>query len=75
MQEQTGGKTGENGSDDPLGRENGGRGPSFGDQTRLPDKSQMERARNILRELRRRAEERGRPQEELDYIDRLLKQF
>ncbi|MFL6689204.1 MAG: DUF4175 domain-containing protein [Alphaproteobacteria bacterium] len=75
MQEQSGGKTGENGSDDPLGRENGGRGPSFGDQTKLPDKSQLERARNILKELRRRAEERGRPQEELDYIDRLLKQF
>jgi hypothetical protein len=25
--------------------------------------------------LRRRAGERGRPQQELDYIDRLLKQF
>jgi uncharacterized protein (TIGR02302 family) len=65
----------ESGNDDPLGRENGGRGPSFGDQTKVPDKSQLERARNILKELRRRAEERGRPQEELDYIDRLLKQF
>ncbi|MGZ5936360.1 MAG: DUF4175 family protein, partial [Rhizomicrobium sp.] len=30
---------------------------------------------NILLELRRRAGERGRPQQELDYIDRLLKQF
>ena len=35
----------------------------------------MVRARNILKELRRRAEERGRPQEEFDYLDRLLKQF
>lgn len=29
----------------------------------------------IVQELRRRAEERGRPREELEYIDRLLKQF
>jgi uncharacterized protein (TIGR02302 family) len=69
------GAQGENGNEDPLGRENGGNGASFGDETRLPDKSQMARARNILKELRRRAEERGRPKEELDYIDRLLKQF
>lgn len=75
MMQQNGQQRGENGNDDPLGRENGGRGPSFGDQTKLPGPSQMERARNILKELRRRAEERGRPKEELDYIDRLLKQF
>jgi uncharacterized protein (TIGR02302 family) len=75
MQQQENGKTGEGGNEDPLGRENGGRGPSFGSQTKVPDKSQMARARNILKELRRRAEERGRPQEELDYLDRLLKQF
>ena len=72
---QQNGKDGENGSEDPLGRQNGGNGPSFGSETKLPDKSQMERARNILKELRRRAEERGRPQQELDYIDRLLRQF
>jgi uncharacterized protein (TIGR02302 family) len=75
MMQQNGQQQDENGSDDPLGRENGGRGPSFGDQTKVPDKSQLERARNILKELRHRAEERGRPKEELDYIDRLLRQF
>jgi uncharacterized protein (TIGR02302 family) len=75
MMQQNGQQQGEAGNDDPLGRENGGRGPSFGDQTKLPGPSQMERARSILKELRRRAEERGRPKEELDYIDRLLKQF
>jgi hypothetical protein len=73
--QQNGQQQGEAGNDDPLGRENGGRGPSFGDQTKLPGPSQIERARNILKELRRRAEERGRPKQELDYIDRLLKQF
>jgi hypothetical protein len=75
MMQQGGGRESAGGNEDPLGRENGGRGASFGDQTKLPDKSQLERARNILKELRRRAEERGRPKEELDYIDRLLKQF
>jgi uncharacterized protein (TIGR02302 family) len=58
---------------DPLGRaRNGG---ALGSGVKVPDPSQMERARNILMELRRRAAERGRPQQELDYIDRLLKQF
>ena len=75
MMKEGGQQQGENGSEDPLGRANGGNGPSYGDQTKLPDKSQLARARSILQELRRRAEERGRPQEELDYIDRLLKQF
>ncbi len=42
---------------------------------KIPDKSTLERAREILKELRKRAAERGRPKEELDYIDRLLKQF
>ncbi len=66
---------GEEGGDgeDPLGRaRNGGK---FGNDVKVPDASQLERARNILMELRRRAAERGRPQQELDYIDRLLKQF
>ena len=35
----------------------------------------LQRARDILNELRKRAGEQGRGKEELDYIDRLLKQF
>ena len=42
---------------------------------KVPDESDLQRAREILKELRKRAAERGRPQQELDYIDRLLKQF
>jgi hypothetical protein len=42
---------------------------------KIPDQSEMARARAILEELRRRAAERGRPKQELDYIDRLLKEF
>jgi hypothetical protein len=61
------------GDTDPLGRtqNNGGANGNV----KVPDKSDLQRAREILQELRRRAAERGRPQEELDYIDRLLKQF
>ena len=58
---------------DPLGRAQGGQG--FGTGVKVPDKSDLARARAILEELRKRAAERGRPKEELDYIDRLLKQF
>jgi len=35
----------------------------------------MQRSRQILDELRRRAGEHYRPQIELDYIDRLLRRF
>jgi len=70
------GQQGQNGQgQDPLGRAQGSRGGSFGSNVRIPDQSDLERAREILRELRKRAAERGRPQEELDYIDRLLKEF
>jgi uncharacterized protein (TIGR02302 family) len=69
-------QSGEEGSDDdPLGRQTGRASPSFGDSVKVPGPSEMKRAHDILMELRRRAAERGRPQQELDYIDRLLKQF
>ncbi|MEJ0027933.1 MAG: DUF4175 family protein [Rhizomicrobium sp.] len=58
---------------DPLGR--AGNGTSFGNDVKVPSASELQRARDILMELRRRAAERGRPQQELDYIDRLLKEF
>jgi hypothetical protein len=61
--------------EDPLGRAAGGTGPDLGGGTKIPDASALERARSILQELRKRAAERGRPQRELDYIDRLLKEF
>jgi len=61
------------GNTDPLGRAQGGQG--LGNGVKVPDKSDLARARAILEELRKRAAERGRPKEELDYLDRLLKQF
>jgi uncharacterized protein (TIGR02302 family) len=66
---------GMSGAEDPLGRNQGARGGVFGDNVKVPDQMTIERAREILKELRKRAAERGRPQEELDYIDRLLKEF
>ncbi len=62
---QTGGR------EDPLGR--GENGP--GNMIKLPDANDLARARDILNELRRRAGQRSRPPEELDYLDRLLKEF
>ena len=62
---------GQEGQEDPLGR--GQVGPGSG--VKMPDANDLARARDILQELRRRAGERGRPPQELDYIDRLLKEF
>jgi hypothetical protein len=66
---------GREGEEDPLGRKEGANGNPFGGDVKVPTQSELQRARGILLELRRRAGERGRPQQELDYIDRLLKQF
>jgi hypothetical protein len=60
---------------DPFGRAEGNRGAGSGGDLRIPDASVLRRARDILKELRKRAGEQGRPKEELDYIERLLKQF
>ena len=69
------GAQGQAGNQDPLGREEGTSGVGAGDGTKIPDRDTLARARSILEELRRRAAERGRPKEELDYYDRLLKEF
>jgi hypothetical protein len=78
MEEQAGRAGNGRGADeaqDPLGRAEGNAGGNFGNGVKLPSQSELQRARSILEELRRRAAERGRPKEELDYIDRLLKEF
>ena len=60
---------------DPLGRPLDQAGSMAGGTVKLPDQSDLARAREILDELRKRAGEASRAQEELDYIERLLKQF
>jgi hypothetical protein len=61
-------------SADPFGRPNAG-APDQGDSVKVPNAGEAQRARAILEEIRRRAAERGRPPEELDYLDRLLRRF
>ena len=64
-----GGQTAKDG--DPLGRAQADPGRSV----KIPDADTLAKARAILEELRKRAGEMRRPQEERDYIDRLLKSF
>jgi uncharacterized protein (TIGR02302 family) len=62
---------------DPLGRRYG-QGSSGADESAdvtVPEERERQRTQAIQEELRRRGAERARPQMELDYIDRLLKQF
>ncbi|NKB19398.1 MAG: TIGR02302 family protein [Alphaproteobacteria bacterium] len=59
---------------DPLGREIMGEDVDTGDIS-IPDASSIQRAREILDELRRRSGEGFRPKLELDYIERLLQRF
>ncbi len=77
LMEQSGqGTAGNNsGDEDPLGRNQGSQGNINGGNVKVPDKDALERARGILQELRKRSGERGRSKEELDYLDRLLKEF
>jgi hypothetical protein len=42
---------------------------------KVPGEIDAQRARRVLEELRRRFGDTGRPQLELDYIERLLKGF
>ncbi len=60
---------------DPLGRPR--RGRDYGDDVtvKVPGEIDAQRARRILEELRKRFGEGFRPQLELDYIERLLKDF
>jgi uncharacterized protein (TIGR02302 family) len=60
---------------DPLGRPLANGGAYDQGDVKIPDNNTMQKARDILDELRRRAGERDRPQIELDYIDRLLQRF
>lgn len=62
-------------NEDPFGRPQSSSGPTYGDSVKVPDKMDIQRAREILDELQKRAAERGRPDAELEYLDRLLRRF
>jgi uncharacterized protein (TIGR02302 family) len=61
---------------DPLGRPMRNRGGDYdNDSVKVPGEIDVQRARRILDELRRRFADPLRPQIELDYLERLLKDF
>ena len=61
---------------DPLGRPlRQGRDYSDDATVKVPGEIDVQRARRILDELRRRFSDPARPQPELDYLERLLKDF
>ena len=66
--------SGQGGGRDPLGRRRG-MGPLSDDSVEVPTEMQLQRARQILEEIERRASDPTRNRKELEYLDRLLKRF
>ena len=60
---------------DPFGRPQNGFGILDDNRVEIPSEIDVQRAREILRELYRRSGDRQRPQIELDYLNRLLRRF
>ncbi len=60
---------------DPLGRTDPGQGRMDEGNVKIPDINDMQKSRNILEELRRRAGDPNRSAAEREYLDRLLKLF
>ncbi len=63
------------GETDPLGRPLPSSGPDYGLSTKIPTQADIQRARELRKELQNRIGEPNRPQLELDYLDRLLRRF
>ncbi len=70
-----GARPGQGQGPDPLGRQLGQGSREAIEGVQIPEEMELQRAREILEELRRRRNEPQRPPVELDYIDRLLRQF
>ena len=82
QQNQQGGQQGDalgrnnpDGTRDPLGRDVGENGRVGTDEQLLQGEDVYRRARELLDEIRRRSGEQERPDEELDYLKRLLERF
>ncbi len=65
---------GQTGERDPLGRQMGA-ADRTGEEVSVPDAADRQRAREILDELRRRAQDPRRPEAERAYLRRLLERF
>ena len=57
---------------DPLGRPRATTGPDFGNSVEVPDEVDVQRARRILEEIRRRLGNALSPELERNYLERLL---
>ena len=75
QQGQALGEANPDGTRDPLGREAGRNGRVGTDEELTQGEDVYRRAREILEEIRRRSSEQARPDEELDYLKRLLDRF
>lgn len=71
---QAGQGPGSNGRD-PLGRPDRSNRPDLGLSVQVPDEIDIQRAREILDELRTRIGDPTRPTLELDYLERLIRSF
>jgi len=60
---------------DPLGRSRQGTRHRDDGSTKVPAQAETRRAREILDEIRRRANDPARPSPELDYLRRVLRQY
>ena len=58
---------------DPLGRPEGRQGPDLGENVKIPDQFDTERAREILESIRRKLGDNASPELERQYLERLLK--
>ncbi len=71
---QAGQGPGNNGRD-PLGRPDRSNRPDLGLSVQVPDQIDIQKAREVLDELRRRVADPSRPNIELDYLERLIREF
>jgi uncharacterized protein (TIGR02302 family) len=71
---QAGQGPGNNGRD-PLGRPDRSNRPDLGLSVKVPDEIDIQRAREVLDEIRQRLGDPQRPAFELDYLERLIKPF
>ncbi|MBN8999971.1 MAG: DUF4175 family protein, partial [Rhizobiales bacterium] len=60
---------------DPLGRQQAGRGNDLGSTVKVPDAIDTPRAREILDDIRRRLGDAARPLLERNYLERLLERY
>ena len=64
-----------NSGKDPLGRPDRSNRPDLGLSVKVPDEIDIQKAREVLDELRRRLGDPARPIIELDYLERLIRSY